>query len=55
MIIGKYYKRIGYAKEDPPLRVFPSSVTNAKFGICHTKYQKMPPMRCSKCYNIWHT
>ena len=40
MIIGKYYKRIGYAKEDPPLRAFPSSVTNAKyltFGILNTK------------------
>ena len=31
MIIGKYYKRIGYAKEDPPLRAFSSSVTNAKY------------------------
>ena len=31
MIIGKYYKRIGYAKEDPPLRAFSSSVKNAKY------------------------
>ena len=25
------------------------------FGIWHTKHQKTPLMRCSKCYNIWHT
>lgn len=39
MIIGKYYKRIGYAKEDPPLRAFPSSVTNAKYLTFGTPYE----------------
>ena len=38
------------------LRVFPSSVSKAKylaFGTPNT--QKIPLMRCSKCYNFYDT